>query len=91
MCTFVNRRLAPAVFVLCNLGAPVLAQTAAPAGSADTPAPGAAIGAPSTADSGALGEVVVTAQRRLENAQKTPIAIDTVSATQLTNAGAVDP
>jgi iron complex outermembrane recepter protein len=91
MSTFVNRRLAPAVFVFCNLGVPVLAQAAAPTESADTPAPEAATADPGTSDSGALGEVVVTAQRRLENAQKTPIAIDTVSAAQLTNAGAVDP
>jgi iron complex outermembrane receptor protein len=43
------------------------------------------------ADTGGLEEVVVTAQRRVENAQKAPIAIDIVSGATLTNAGVSNP
>jgi iron complex outermembrane recepter protein len=54
----------------------------------------AAVAAPAAAtpgDSGGLEAIVVTAQRRVENAQKAPIAIDIVSAATLTNAGVSDP
>jgi iron complex outermembrane receptor protein len=41
-------------------------------------------------DSGQLQEIVVTAQRRSENAQSVPIAISVISATQIAEANAVD-
>lgn len=42
-------------------------------------------------DTGVLAAVIVTAQRRIQNAQDAPIAIDTVSGAQMANAGVVDP
>src|SRR5580658_3211626 len=40
--------------------------------------------APGSADSGALEEVIVTAEKRTENVQKTPIAITTISGAEIT-------
>ena len=60
---------------------PTLAQSAAAADPATAPV------AP-TPDNG-LQEIVVTAQRRTENAQKTSLALDVVSSRELSNAGVV--
>ena len=44
-----------------------------------------------TVETGGIEEIVVTAQRRLESAQRAAIAIDVVGAAQLQNAGVVTP
>ena len=54
---------------------------------AQTVPPGGAAPASETADSSALMEIVVTAQKRSENAQTVPIAITAVTADQLSAAG----
>jgi iron complex outermembrane recepter protein len=48
---------------------------------------GTARAAAATADPGALEEVIVTAQNRVENVQKVPIAIDVVSAEKIAETG----
>ncbi|WP_174278743.1 TonB-dependent receptor [Sphingomonas bacterium] len=51
-------------------------------------APATAVPAPSDgADTGALAEIVVTAQKRAENLQRVPIAVSATSGLQLANAG----
>ncbi len=66
-----------------------LAQASAPS---DAPPPQASAGvsvasAPGANDTSALGDIIVTAQRRSENAQKVPISITTLSAKTLSVAG----
>ena len=60
---------------------PTFAQSAAAADPATAPVA-------ATPDNG-LQEIVVTAQRRTENAQKTSLALDVVSSRELANAGVV--
>jgi iron complex outermembrane receptor protein len=59
-----------------------------PSTSAGSSAPSAS--AVATTNDEALGEVVVTAERRSENIQKVPIAISAVTSTTLANAGITD-
>ena len=64
--------------------------SASPPGSdAPNPAVPGAGPAPSTSDSSALGEIVVTAQRRSENLQNVPISVNAVSAAKLQAANIV--
>ena len=71
------------------LAAAPLALTALPAGvgaqTITSPAPAAA--AAPTTDSNALGEIVVTAQKRSENLQAVPIVVSVATGTQLSTAG----
>jgi iron complex outermembrane recepter protein len=80
----VNRQVALAVSVLALplLGLRLATAQQAPAG---TPA------AASPADNEGLEEVVVTAERRTETAQRAPIAISTLSAADITNANITRP
>ena len=62
----------------------VLAAGLTPAGAAPAPEPAAA-----PASDSSLTEIVVTAERREENLQKTPLALQVVSAQELADAGVV--
>jgi iron complex outermembrane receptor protein len=62
--------------------------TTAPAVPAPVPAPAPAQTAP--AGGGGLGEIIVTAEKRSTNVQKTPIAIQAIDGDKLKGAGPVD-
>src|SRR5687768_15139265 len=62
------------------------AAAAAPPIAEDSQSPEEAA-SPSDNESGALGEIVVTAQKRAENVQRVPIAITTASPPELEKAG----
>jgi outer membrane receptor protein involved in Fe transport len=77
------------------MGAPIMSFSANPAASAQAvnaaPAvqaePAANSSPTAPADNGAIGDIVVTAQRRSERLQDVPIAISAVTSTTLGNAG----
>jgi iron complex outermembrane recepter protein len=73
--TNIHLRLLAATAALA-IAAPALAQSAAPADAAAADAGG---------DSGGLDEIVVTATKRETNLQKTPIAMNVLSTTALSN------
>ena len=72
--------LVPVALALCAVGSENLVAQEAPASASDENA--------AASDSGGLQEVLVTARRREESAQKASIAISTVSSADLANANA---
>ncbi|WP_372732666.1 TonB-dependent receptor [Novosphingobium sp.] len=85
--------------LLASAGMPGLAHAAATSPAdpremvqeVDGPAQGDGQAQRSSADTGGLAEIVVTAQRRVESAQRAAISIDTVSPDQITRAGLTSP
>lgn len=71
---------------LIALSTAAQAQTAPAAGDAGQAAPAAAEPAPA-ADPAQPGEIIVTAQKRAENLQNVPLAVQVVNSTQLQNNG----
>ena len=65
---------------------PLMAQTTAPTDA--TPAP---VTEPQAADDAAIGDIIVTANRRSESAQRTALAITAVAGGELTSRGVVQP
>lgn len=80
--------------IFSSVGIAALAVALAPPADAQTPAPEAsapqATGLGSDADAGAIGDIVVTAQKRSESLQKVPLAITAVTAADLTRSGIND-
>ena len=68
------------VLAFCALPLAARAQEAAPAEPADAPA----------ADAAGIEEIVVTARKRAENLQDTPLAVSAISGEELANLGVVD-
>ncbi len=75
--------ISPVVFAV------ILSATAAHAQQPTPTPPGAAATAPAANDT-QLETIIVTAQKRSESAQRTPVAITTVTAQALGNAGVTD-
>lgn len=83
-----SRRLALTALVLSGLASPAFAQSTP---SAQTTGPSATRSSHASASLSVLREVIVTAQHRVQNEQKTPVAINVVSGARLKDAGVTDP
>ncbi|MBV9824199.1 MAG: TonB-dependent receptor [Alphaproteobacteria bacterium] len=88
-------RSIPGRWLLCGVasfgfaGAPAFAQDTQPAGT--QPAPGQPAPAPSTVQTGGLGDIIVTARRKSENLQSVPVAVSVVSQAEIETKGTFSP
>ena len=80
------KRIALGVLLLAGVSGPAIAQDAATSSAPSTTPQGQVTATDDSVDSGGISDIVVTAERRSENVQKSSLAISVLTADSLVEA-----